>query len=159
MTELKRLRLQKRISQREASERIGVSLRTYVTYENDTSKERTAKYRFLLSEIIAMNSVDEEHGILSVEDIQKGCAKVLAQYPVEYCILFGSYARGTASEKSDVDLVLGGNVSGLQFFEIAELLRENLQKKVDLLDIKQLVGNEELLSEVLRDGKRVYGKQ
>ena len=77
MTELKRLRLQKRISQREASERIGVSLRTYVTYENDASKERTAKYRFLLSEIVAMNSVDEEHGVLAFEDIQRGCAEVL----------------------------------------------------------------------------------
>ena len=62
MTELKRLRLQKRISQREASERIGVSLRTYVTYENDASKERTAKYRFLLSEIIAMNTLKNDFG-------------------------------------------------------------------------------------------------
>ena len=96
MTELKRLRLQKRISQREASERIGVSLRTYVTYENDASKERTAKYRFLLSEIVAMNSVDEEHGVLAFEDIQRGCAEVLVRYPVEYCIMFGSYATGTA---------------------------------------------------------------
>ena len=51
MTELKRIRNARRITQQEAAELIGISLRSYVTYENDERKEGSAKYRFLLQEI------------------------------------------------------------------------------------------------------------
>jgi hypothetical protein len=32
-----------------------------------------------------------------------------------------------------------------------------LHKKIDLLDVKQLAGNAELLNEVLKDGIKIYG--
>ncbi|MBQ5541963.1 MAG: nucleotidyltransferase domain-containing protein, partial [Erysipelotrichales bacterium] len=31
-------------------------------------------------------------------------------------MLFGSYAKGTASDQSDVDLLVGADVRGLRFF-------------------------------------------
>ena len=36
-------------------------------------------------------------------------------------------------------------------------MRGALHKKVDLLDIKQLLNNEELLNEVLGEGIKIYG--
>ncbi len=43
MTELKSCRLEKKLTQAEAAERLGVSLRSYITYENDeTKKEQPA---------------------------------------------------------------------------------------------------------------------
>ena len=157
MNQLKSLRLQKRLTQQEVSKRIGVSLRSYVMYENDESREKTPKYRFLLQELEKMNPLDESHGILSLEDITRICADVFAAYPVDFCYLFGSYAKGKASEESDVDLLICSDITGLRFFELAERLRESLHKKVDLLDLKQLVGNEELLKEILKGGIRIYG--
>ena len=157
MTTLKELRQSKKLTQQEVAEALGISLRSYITYENDMSKNGTLKYRFLLQEVEKMNLLDEEHGTLSVEDIAGTCASVFKNYPVDYCYLFGSYAKGSAGESSDVDVLIATNVSGLQYFELTERLREALHKKVDLLDLKQLAGNEALLNEVLREGIKIYG--
>ena len=40
---------------------------------------------------------------------------------------------------------------------MTERLRESLHKKVDLLDLKQLSNNENLLREVLKEGMKIYG--
>ena len=157
MTELKRLRKAKRLTQQEAATRIGVSLRSYVSYENDVNKTSSPKYRFLVSEIEKIDPVDEEHGILSKEDIINACSQVLPDYGVDYCYLFGSYAKGKATPSSDVDLLISSTITGLKYYELVERLREELRKKVDLLDMKQLLGNEALLNEVLKEGIRIYG--
>lgn len=45
----------------------------------------------------------------------------------------------------------------MDFYGLAEELREALLKKVDLLNIEQLNNNPELINEVLRDGVKIYG--
>ena len=157
MTELKKIRNSKRMTQQEAAAIIGVSLRSYVSYENDESKIGTAKYRFLLQELASANQVDEDHGVLSGDEITKVCAGIFREYDVEYCFLFGSYAKGKASESSDVDLLISAKVTGLKFYELVEKLREGLHKRVDLLDYRQLLNNPELLNEILKDGVKIYG--
>ena len=158
MNELKKIRIARSLTQKEAAERIGVSLRSYLSYENDPNKQNTAKYRFLMQEIEKMNLIDENMGILKFKDIEKTCHDVLVRYPVQYCYLFGSYAKGKATEKSDVDLLVSSDVTGIQFYQLIEELREALHKRVDLLDSKQLLGNEPLLNEVLREGIKIYGQ-
>ena len=73
------------------------------------------------------------------------------------CYLFGSYAKGRATERSDVDLLVFTETTGLRFFELVEVLRESLKKKVDVLDQSQLKGNDVLVSEILKDGIKIYG--
>lgn len=157
MNALKTIRIEKRITQQEAADRIGVSLRSYVTYENDASKLNSAKYRFLLHELENMKTVDEEHGVLSREDIIDSCKKIFSEYDIQYCYLFGSYARGKATGRSDVDLLISSGVTGIKFYGLVERLRETLHKKVDLLDVKQVVNNADLLNEILKDGVKIYG--
>ena len=156
MAALKELRITKKLTQQEAARRLGISLRSYIMYENDAEKENTIKYRFLLQELQKMNAVDEEHGILTTEQIRMCCKEILDAYQVEYCYLFGSYAKGKATEQSDVDLLISTKEKGLRFYEIAERLRESLHKKVDLLDVKQLVNNETLIDEMLKEGIKIY---
>ena len=157
MTDLKKLRMEKKLTQKDAAAAAGVSLRSYITYESDFEKEGTPKYRYLLQELEKVNVLDEEHGILSVAAIAEGCRKVFEQYPVDYCYLFGSYAKGGARADSDVDLLISTSVGGIRFYELTETLRECLHKKVDLLDRKQLTGNEELIDTVLKEGIKIYG--
>ena len=157
MTQLKEIRIAKQLTQQETARRLGVSLRSYIMYENDPGKEKSIKYRFLLQELQKINAVDEEHGTLTIEQITKICNEILKDYQVEYCYLFGSYAKGKAAENSDVDLLISTETTGLRFYEMAERLRESLHKKVDLLDAKQLVNNEKLIHEVLKEGIRIYG--
>ena len=156
MSALKEARISKGLTQAEASNLLSVSLRSYKTYENDESKIGTLKYNYMLEKLENYISIDEEHGVLTIEDIKKACKIVLDNHSVKYCILFGSYARGTATEVSDVDLLISTDVTGIRFFGIAERLRNTLNKKVDLLDLRQLTNNQELLDEILKDGIRVY---
>ena len=100
MTELKSRRLQRKITQKEAAERIGISLRSYIMYEDDESKEGTPKYRFLLQEMDRIILLDESHGILSIKEIKQKCADVFALYHVEFSYLFGSYAKGKLLKKA-----------------------------------------------------------
>ena len=100
--------------------------------------------------------LDEEHGVLTIEDIKSGCRSVLEQYEVKYCILFGSYSKGVATELSDVDLLISTEITGISFFGIAERLRKVLRKKIDLLEVRQLSNNQHLLDDILRDGIKVY---
>ena len=59
--------------------------------------------------------------------------------------------------KSDIDLLIDTEVTGLDFFGLIEELRQSLHKKIDLLKINQLDNNQELLKEILKDGIKIYG--
>ena len=157
MNELKKIRQSLKLTQQEAAKKIGVSLRSYVTYENDESKAGTLKYRFLLSELARMSRLDEDHGLLKIDDIRSICNAVFPNYRVNFCYLFGSYAKGKALESSDVDLLISAKTTGSQFHELTELLKEQLHKRIRLLDVKQLLINEDLLNEVLKEGIRIFG--
>ena len=157
MSDLKSLRTIKRLTQQEAAARIGVSLRSYVSYENDETKKDSLKYRFLFHELEKIDPIDDEHGVISKDELVRICSEILSEYDVDYCYLFGSYAKGTATGTSDVDLLISSNITGLKYYELVEKLREALHKKVDMLDTKQLLNNEALLNEVLKEGIRIYG--
>ena len=75
MNELKSLRLKSHLTQKEAADRIGVSLRSYVSYENEVSRIGTPKYRFLLSEMSELSRLDEEHGVLMVDEIREAVSR------------------------------------------------------------------------------------
>ena len=154
---LKELRSSKSLTQKAAAALCGIPLRTYVRYENNPDAEGSLKYQYLFQEISQYGFVDENHGVLSKEDIVRSCNLVFQTYPVEYCYLFGSYAKGLASETSDVDLLLRTDTTGIKFYGLVERLRETLKKNVDVLEVRQLTNNPELINEILRDGVKIYG--
>lgn len=154
---LKKLRLEKGLTQEKVAQILGVSRRTYVTYEKDESKIPPMKMEFFLHTLEKYGIIDETHGILTLEVIKKICTDILKEYNVEYMYLFGSYAKGNATETSDVDLLVSMPVNGLAFYELIETLREKLRKKVDLLDMAQLNNNPKLVQEILKDGVKIYG--
>lgn len=156
---LKELRLSKELTQNQVADLVGISLRSYKEYENDINKVNTLKYNYIYNELSKFDLIDEEHGILKLDSIKKIVSNVLKDYDVDYCYLFGSYSKNKANELSDVDLLVSTNITGMAFFGLAEKLRESLRKKVDLLNIEQLVNNQVLLNEILRDGIKIYGKE
>ncbi len=156
---LKELRLSKEMTQSQVADLVGISLRSYKEYENDPNKINTIKYNYILNELSKVDYIDEEHGILKIDMIKKIVFDVFADYEVQYCYLFGSYAKNNANESSDVDLLVSTKTTGMAFFGMAERLREALHKKVDLLNIEQLTNNQVLLNEILKDGIKIYGKE
>ena len=154
---LKEFRNNNGITQLEASKIVGMPLRTYVSYENDLRKSESLKYKMIFSILMEIFKVDEEHGVLKLDYIIKSVGEVLKNYKVEFCYLFGSYAKDKASEDSDIDLLIQTSETGLTYFKIIEELREKLNKRIDLLSFNQLKGNQELLMEILKDGIKIYG--
>lgn len=154
---LKELRQNKGMTQQEAALLLQVSLRSYKDYENDPFKADSIKYKYMFEKLQEANLIDEEHGILKVEDIKKIIESVLTNYNVNFCYLFGSYAKKYATEKSDVDLLIDTEITGLKFFGLVEELRNTLRKKVDVLTLEQLEDNQLLLKEIFKDGIKIYG--
>ena len=154
---LKELRKQMKLTQSECAKYLGMPLRTYQNYETDEKKRSSMKYLYMVQKLEQYGFTDEMHGILSVQAIQEICSEVFINYDVNYCYLFGSYAKGKATESSDVDLLISTKCTGIHFFDLVETLREKLRKKVDVLNLQQLNNNDLLINEILKDGIKIYG--
>lgn len=81
--------------------------------------------------------------------------------------LFGSYARGVATENSDIDLLVdNGNAHGLRFFGFCGDLERALKTSVDVITMRSLYEEyknskyiEKLRAEIERDKVMIYDKQ
>lgn len=153
---LKEIRLQKSLTQEETAKILGVTRRTYINYESGKINEDSLKYKFIVDTLKKANQIDEAHGILTIEQIKTICNDIFKDYQIEYCYLFGSYAKNKATEKSDIDFLIKMPINGMKFFELLELLREKLGKKIDLLTSTQLNNNDSLIDEILKYGIRIY---
>ena len=154
---LKELRKKKKLTQAACAKYLGIPLRTYQNYETDVSKIGSIKYNFMVQKLEEYGFVDETHGILTVDEIKNICSPIFENYNIDYCYLFGSYAKGKATEVSDVDLLISTSITGMQFYDLVENIREALHKKVDVLNREQLNANPELIDEILKDGIKIYG--
>ena len=72
--------------------------------------------------------------MLSIPRIRECIAPICKKYPIRKAYLFGSYARGNATEKSDVDLRIEGDIKS--FFMLGGIyseLSDALGTELDLL--------------------------
>ena len=76
---------------------------------------------------------------------------------IEFCYLFGSYAKGYATDISDIDLCVSSSLTGLRIIGLTEAIRNVLHKKIDLVRFDTLKDNLELLVEIMKDGIKIYG--
>ena len=145
---IKDLRISKGLTQKEAAEIVGLSLRTYQNYEYEASTRDKFKIDNILKILNEYQKYTEEKGILSNDEIVNTVSLVLSKYNVSYAYLFGSYANGLANEKSDVDILISDEVKGLEFIGLVDELRSALHKKVDLIRIDDLNNNYLFLSNI-----------
>ena len=99
---------------------------------------------------------DESHGILSYLQIKNRVFEVAEKYRIGKVTLFGSYAKGEATETSDVDLFIDSEIEGLSFFGLTEEFRETLRKNVDLLSPKTVISGSAVDREIKDTGIPVY---
>ena len=157
MMSIKELRIKKGLTQNEAAKLVGLSLRTYQNYEYGTSTRDMFKINNIIKILNEYQKYSEDKGILSTKEIFEICSNVFKKYNVSYAYLFGSYAKGIANEKSDIDILISDEVKGLEFIGLAEELCSKLHKKVDLIRIDDLKNNYEFLNEILATGVKIIG--
>lgn len=65
--------------------------------------------------------------------------RLFSNYPLRSMALFGSYASGTATEFSDIDILVDFNEPvGFEIVDLAIELESLLERKVDLTTVKAL---------------------
>lgn len=99
----------------------------------------------------------KEDNILLVDEIKGLVSRLVKKYRAKYVILFGSYARGEATAKSDIDIIIvgGKNFSALDVLAFGEELRELTNKKVDAFELREVEKNTEFYQNILREGVKI----
>lgn len=83
------------------------------------------------------------NNILTIEDISEVIQKIAKKYNLKRVSLFGSYARGEATEESDIDLYIidsPNSYAGMSWgvFSMIEELEKTLNKRVDVIFPRQI---------------------
>lgn len=146
------------LSQQAAANIAHIPLRSYVRYEGDNEYGSVLKRKAIIEAIVNECEITEEKGTLSLNQIIKGVNNVITskyQSSVSLCYLFGSYAKGYATEKSDVDLCVATTLTGLKYVGLIEALRQELHKNLDLINLKN--ADNDLIYEIMKDGIKIYG--
>ena len=157
---LQELRQKYNISQQKAANIVGMPLRTYARYEADDNYGDKIKRNSIIDLIVKECEITENKGILSLAQIKSLVKKLFDEEyngEIEFCYLFGSYAKGYATNISDIDLCVATSLSGLDFAGLSERLRETLHKKIDLIRLNNLKDNVDLVSEIMKGGIKIYG--
>lgn len=148
------------LSQAKAAAVLNIPVRTYIRYEIDDSYGSDLKRRMMIKTLIDQCEITENKGLLSIEQIKVALHDLFEkEYPnqIEFCYLFGSYAKGYAKENSDVDLCVATSLTGLRFVGLSESIRNTLHKKIDLVRFNNLNNNIELINEIMKGGIKIYG--
>lgn len=94
---------------------------------------------------------------MDVDYIKKVASPILKRHGVEFAGVFGSYARGEANEKSDVDLLvrLSEPLSLIELVGLERELSEALGIKTEVITEKSL--HRYIAPFVFQDLKPLYG--
>jgi predicted nucleotidyltransferase len=104
--------------------------------------------------------------VYSLEEIKERVVPIAQKYDIPIVYIFGSYARGEATENSDVDVLFqseGSKIRGFVLGAFYEDLRESLGKGLDLVDVGALEQPETqietpwFLENVYRERVKIYG--
>ena len=91
----------------------------------------------------------------TIEKIREKVIPIAKKYGVKKISLFGSYARGEADEKSDLDFLFRkGKVLGIQYVGFVNDLEDEFNCHVDL--VSEGISDKEFLNEIKNDEVILY---
>ncbi|MCI8833230.1 MAG: nucleotidyltransferase domain-containing protein [Clostridia bacterium] len=98
--------------------------------------------------------------IYTIEEIAKMLEEILKNKPVYQVILFGSYAKKEANQKSDIDLLIDtkSQLKGFALLKLICEIKEKLQKEIDGFEKYEIVDDSPIDKEIKRTGVIVYEK-
>ena len=83
---------------------------------------------------------------------------VFDAYSIRKAVLFGSYGKGTATEESDIDLLVDSGLRGLRFVGFLDDVQKAVGKEVDLFDVTHIDAGSRIDHEIRETGVTVYEK-
>ena len=94
--------------------------------------------------------------IYTVPQLKDVLTPVFARYGVRRAVLFGSYGKGTATENSDIDLLVDSGLKGLRFVGFLDDVQRAIDKDVDLFDVAHIQAGSRIDREIRETGVTVY---
>ena len=98
-------------------------------------------------------------GVYTVPQLRDILSPVFDRYGIRRAVLFGSYGKGTATEKSDVDLLVDSGLRGLRFVGLLDDIQRAVGKDVDLFDVTHIESGSLIDREIRDTGVTVYGEE
>ena len=92
----------------------------------------------------------------TIAEIKAKLTPVFKEYNVKNAVLFGSYAKNTADEKSDIDICVDSGLNGLSFFGLLEDVCTSVNCQVDLIDVIDIDENSRIYNEIQKTGVVIY---
>lgn len=94
---------------------------------------------------------------MTVERIIQAITPILKKHGIRRAGLFGSYAKNSTTQNSDVDILveLGSDFSLLDFIRVKLDLEDILKTKVDLVEYQAI--KPRLKNKILSEEMRIYG--
>jgi predicted nucleotidyltransferase len=99
--------------------------------------------------------------MLSISDIKNKLAQICNGTKVKKIVLFGSYAKGTSTPDSDIDLYLvsNGAITGFDFFDLKAKIEDEFKIEIDLIPDLDIVPNSPIEQHINEHGMVVYERQ
>ena len=95
--------------------------------------------------------------IFTVDELKTILSPVFQDYGVKRAVLFGSYSRGNATSKSDVDILVDSGLKGLRFVGLIGDIRQSLHgKDVDVFDVTHVNSGSPVDCEIRSTGIEIY---
>lgn len=97
----------------------------------------------------------------TLETICRQLRETLADEPVAKAIVFGSFARGTATPQSDLDLVIDseGRLIGLDFYRVLDKISDAVGLPVDLFETAEIEADSPLSDRIRKEGVVAYERK
>lgn len=95
-----------------------------------------------------------------MEEIKDKIVKIISdKINCDAIIVFGSFARGTQNDESDIDIAIKTkcDISKKELHEISDLLSDELKRDIDLVNL-DAIENDGFKYEILINGNMIYCK-
>ena len=104
-------------------------------------------------------NMSENNKVYTVDEIQKMLLPVFKGYNIRRAVLFGSYSKGQATPKSDVDILVDSGLRGLRFVGFMDDVKRRLDnKEVDIIDVHHVKRGSMVETEIQKSGVEIYAK-
>lgn len=90
--------------------------------------------------------------------LQTVLTPIFRDYGISRAVLFGSVAKKTATDKSDLDLLVTSDLHGLRFVGFMEAVRRAARMPVDILDVSHIEHGSKIQQEIEKTGVLLYEK-
>lgn len=94
----------------------------------------------------------------NIAELAAALTPVFSSYGISRAVVFGSVAKGTATNKSDLDLLVDSKLRGLRFVGFMEAVRQTVGMPVDILDVAHIEDGSVIDREIHSTGVTIYEK-